>query len=143
MDKTQSDSEIISILFEHKRVRRIFHDNEWWFVIRDVVSALTGSINPKNYIKDLRRSKPGLAEQWGQIATLLTVDTPGSPQKINCANTENLLRFIQFVPKTRRKRSISDDKTVEKALRKLKKKGERKAIRRRNSLNQPRPVKKT
>jgi DNA-damage-inducible protein D len=34
-------------LFQRKEVRRAIHNNEWWFVIVDVVAALTDSADPK------------------------------------------------------------------------------------------------
>jgi len=67
-------------------------------VIADAVAALTDSIDPQGYIKDMRRRDPELAKGWGQIATPLLVDTAGGPQKLNCANTEGLFRLIQSIP---------------------------------------------
>jgi hypothetical protein len=49
-------------LFQRKEVRRVIHNNEWWFVIIDVVAALTDSVNPKGYFTDMRRREPQLAE---------------------------------------------------------------------------------
>lgn len=85
-------------LFRGKEVRRTLHNGEWWFVIVDVVTALTDSIQPEGYIKDLRRRDPELSTGWGQIATPLTVPTAGGPQKLNCANTEGIFRIIQSIP---------------------------------------------
>lgn len=42
-------------IFQRREIRKIIHDNEWWFVIEDVVAALTDSVQPKGYIKDMRR----------------------------------------------------------------------------------------
>ena len=36
-------------VFQDKRIRRIWHNNEWWFSVVDVVFALTESDNPRNY----------------------------------------------------------------------------------------------
>ena len=60
-------------VFKGKRVRKTIHNNEWWFVIVDVVAALTDSAQPDGYIKDMRRRDPELAKGWGQIATPLAV----------------------------------------------------------------------
>lgn len=40
----------------------------------------------------------GLAQGWGQIVTPFSIQTYGSKQKLNCANTESLLRIIQSIP---------------------------------------------
>lgn len=37
-------------LFKGKSVRKIIHNNQWWFVIVDVVVALTDSVQPDGYI---------------------------------------------------------------------------------------------
>ena len=85
-------------LFEGKSIRKKWHNEQWWFVISDVVLALTNSVNPKGYIKDMRRRDEQLSQGWGQIATPLLVSTKGGNQKINCANTEGLFRIIQSIP---------------------------------------------
>jgi len=85
-------------VFRGKEIRRTIHNNEWWFVIVDVVSALTDSINPSGYIKDMRRRDKELFKGWGQIATSLTVQTEGGPQRMNCANTEGVFCVIQLSP---------------------------------------------
>ncbi|RJP92400.1 MAG: phage antirepressor protein [Desulfobacteraceae bacterium] len=86
------------VVFKSKQIRRTLHNNEWWFAITDVVAALTDSVDPSGYIKDMRRRDKELAKGWGQIATPLSIDTPGGKQKINCANTEGLFRIIQSIP---------------------------------------------
>jgi len=85
-------------VFRAKEIRRTIHNNEWWFVIVDVVSALTDSINPSGYIKDMRRRDKELSKGWGQIATPLSVQTKGGHQRMNCANTEGIFRIIQSIP---------------------------------------------
>jgi DNA-damage-inducible protein D len=58
-------------LFQKKEVRRVIYNKEWWFVIADVVAALTDSTDPQGYLKDMRRRDPEIAKGWGQIATPL------------------------------------------------------------------------
>ena len=85
-------------IFQKKEIRKTIHNNEWWFVIEDVVSVLTDSVQPKGYIKDMRRRDPELTKGWGQIATPLSIETRGGKQKLNCANTEGIFRIIQSIP---------------------------------------------
>lgn len=85
-------------LFEWKEIRKIIYNNEWFFVIVDVIEILTESTNPNQYIKDMRRRDNQLSEGWGQIATPLPIKTSWWTQKINCANTEGILRIIQSIP---------------------------------------------
>lgn len=84
--------------FESQVVRRTWHAGEWWFAIVDVVAALTDSIQPEGYLKDLRKRDAGLAEGWGQIASPLRLDTPGGVQLLNCANMAGILRLVQSIP---------------------------------------------
>lgn len=104
-------------LFQKKEIRKTLHENEWWFVITDVVAALTDSVNPADYLKKMRSRDAGLAEAFkggGQIATplagesqgggqlvpplALAFDTAGGPQAIQCWNTEGIFRLIQSIP---------------------------------------------
>ena len=85
-------------LFKGKQIRRTLYNDEWWFVIADVVVALTDSAQPEGYIKDMRRRDSELSTGWGQIATPLSIPTAGGPQKLNCANTEGIFRIIQSIP---------------------------------------------
>ena len=85
-------------IFKQKEIRKVIHNNEWWFVIEDVVVALTDSVQPSGYIKDMRRRDEELAKGWGQIATPLPVKTAGGIQRLNCANTESIFRIIQSIP---------------------------------------------
>jgi len=86
------------VAFKGKKIRRTLHNNEWWFVIADIVAALTDSVDPSGYIKDMRRRDEELSKGWGQIATPLAILTEGGSQKINCANTEGVFRIIQSIP---------------------------------------------
>lgn len=85
-------------VFQETTIRRVWHNEEWWFAIVDVVGVLTDSVQPEGYVKDLRRRDPELAKGWGQIATPLSVPTAGGAQRVNCANTEGLFRIIQSIP---------------------------------------------
>ena len=90
-------------LFQRKEIRRTIHNNEWWFVVTDVIAALTDSANPSDYLKKMRKRDPDLSELFkggGQFVPPLALEfaTAGGPQKIQCWNTEGLLRLIQSIP---------------------------------------------
>ncbi len=85
-------------LFQETTIRRTWHQNAWWFAIVDVVGVIAGSVQPNGYINDLRRRDTELGQGWGQIATPLRLKTDGGVQRVNCANTEGLLRIIQSIP---------------------------------------------
>ena len=85
-------------LFKGKKIRRTIYQNEWWFVVEDVVLVLTDTVNAKNYINKMRIRDKELSKGYGQIVTPLLMPTEGGPQKINCANTEGIFRIIQSIP---------------------------------------------
>ena len=92
------DKENAIILFEKQEIRRIWHKDEWWFCVADVVQTLTDSVNVSDYIKKLKSRDSELSKGWGQFVTPLSVDTIGGKQKLNCASAKGLLRIIQSIP---------------------------------------------
>ncbi|MDZ7877154.1 MAG: Bro-N domain-containing protein [Saprospiraceae bacterium] len=85
-------------LFEEQQVRRVWHNNEWYFVINDVIQVLTDSANPRQYFQNLKRREPELAKGGVQIEHPLSVPTEGGSQRMNCANRQSLLRLIMSIP---------------------------------------------
>ncbi len=103
MDDTQLNPEDRIALFQQKEIRRTLHNGEWWFVISDVVAALTDSVDPKQYLKRIRQRDSQLNEFFKggvQFVPPLALEftTTGGPQKIQCWNTEGLFRLIQSIP---------------------------------------------
>jgi DNA-damage-inducible protein D len=86
------------VVFKDQKIRRVFHEHTWWFVITDIVTVLTDTPNASDYVKKMRNRDEALAKGWGQIATPLLVRTEGGSQKLNCANTESVFRIIQSIP---------------------------------------------
>jgi hypothetical protein len=90
-------------LFQRKEVRRTIQNNEWWFVITDVVTVLTDSVDASDYLKKLRKRDPSLGEVFkggGQFVPPLGLefDTAGGRQLLQCWNTEGIFRLIQSIP---------------------------------------------
>jgi len=85
-------------IFNQKQIRKTLFNNEWWFVIEDVVLALIDSSDPKQYIQKIKQRDPELGKGWVQIVLTLLVETSGGPQRMNCANTEGIFRIIQSIP---------------------------------------------
>lgn len=85
-------------LFRGKKVRKTIYQNEWWFVVEDVILALTDTRNVKDYISKMRLRDAEINKGYGQIVRTLWVDTIGGRQQMNCANTEGIFRLIQSIP---------------------------------------------
>ncbi len=86
------------VVFESKEIRRVWHDEEWWFVLEDIVLALTDSKDVKQYIRRMKSRDNELSKGWVQIVLPLSVETAGGKQKMNCANTQGIFRIIQSIP---------------------------------------------
>lgn len=48
-------------LFQSREMRRTLRDGAWWFVITDIVAALTDAADPSDYWKKMRRRDPDLS----------------------------------------------------------------------------------
>ncbi|MBI5096577.1 MAG: phage antirepressor protein [Nitrospirae bacterium] len=93
---TEQDNRIV--VFQEKSIRRTWHQNEWWFVVEDVVLVLVDSKDPKQYIQRMKQRDPELGKGWVQIVHTLPIETSGGTQRMVCANTEGIFRIIQSIP---------------------------------------------
>lgn len=69
-NKTQNHKIVV---FEDQTIRRIFHNNEWYFSIIDVIAVLSESSNPRRYWSDLKRQlsvKEGFFQLYEKIVQL-------------------------------------------------------------------------
>lgn len=69
-------------LFEDKKIRMVWveKEEEWYFVVEDVIDAIVESRDPKQYVKRMKLRDPELAKGWVQIVPTLTIMTEGGPQ---------------------------------------------------------------
>ncbi|MFH1947021.1 MAG: Bro-N domain-containing protein [Candidatus Magasanikbacteria bacterium] len=87
-------------IFRRKEIRKIIHNNEWWFSVVDVVEVLTGSDRPRKYWNDLKTKliEEGFFEVSDEIGRLKMVAVDGKKRDTDCANTENIFRIVQSIP---------------------------------------------
>ena len=88
-------------IFEEKKVRTIWDDQEekWYFSIVDVVSILTDSVNPTDYLKKMRKRDEQLALFLGTNCPQITMVTAsGKKRKTLAGDTRAILRLIQSIP---------------------------------------------
>ncbi len=87
------------VVFEGAKIRRIWHDEQWYFSVVDIVGALTDSSIPRRYWSDL---KIKLDEEGFQLYDIIVqLKLPSSDDKYyntDCANTESMFRVIQSIP---------------------------------------------
>jgi prophage antirepressor-like protein len=88
------------VVFESKTIRRIWHDEEWYFSVVDVVQALTDSANARDYwFKMKTRVKLEDGIELSTICRQLKLEAPdGKMRETDCANTKGMFRIIQSIP---------------------------------------------
>jgi DNA-damage-inducible protein D len=86
-------------VFKGKGIRKVIHNNEWWFSVVDVCAVLTDSADSGAY---WRKLKQRLKEEGSEVVTFchgLKLPAPdGKMRETDCANTEGLFRIIQSIP---------------------------------------------
>ena len=88
-------------VFEEKRIRTLWDDEQekWYFSVVDVVQVLTGSVNPTDYLKKMRKRDPELGKFLGTNCPQVAMLTETGKQRITlAADTTQILRIIQSIP---------------------------------------------
>ena len=86
------------IVFQDKEIRRIFHNDEWYFSIVAGVEFLTDSTDAKQYVKRMRARDPLLNSKWGTICTPVEMTAKdGRHRKVQAATVKGLFRIIQSI----------------------------------------------
>lgn len=91
-------------IFQKKEIRKTIYENEWWFVINDIIAALTDSKDPAQYFKRMKTRDEELRKltEKGGVQFVpplkLNIKTTGGKQKMYCWNTEGVFRLIQSIP---------------------------------------------
>jgi DNA-damage-inducible protein D len=89
-------------LFEGKKVRKVWHDDKWWFSVIDVCAVLTDSVDAGAY---WRKLKQRVTQEGSEVVTfchgLKLEAMDGKKYITDCANTEGMLRIIQSIPSSK------------------------------------------
>ncbi|HMV45110.1 MAG TPA: BRO family protein, partial [Leptospiraceae bacterium] len=87
------------IVFQNKKIRRIWHEEEWYFSVVDVVSVLTESkddLTARKYWNKLaQRLRAEGSESVTNCHQLKLEANDGKKYATDCANTQTLFRIIQ------------------------------------------------
>jgi len=87
-------------VFESKQIRR-HYDNEteiWYFSLVDIVTALTDSSNPTDYLKKMRKRDAELNSYLGTNCPQVAMITNGKNRKTLAGSAEHIFRLIQSIP---------------------------------------------
>src|SRR3989344_121807 len=87
------------VVFQGKKIRRTWFNDEWWFSVVDVVGVLSESEDARNYWKVLKHR---LKEEGSEVVTecnqLKLPASDGKYYETDCANTKTLFRLVQSIP---------------------------------------------
>ncbi|MBR9691671.1 Bro-N domain-containing protein [Candidatus Woesearchaeota archaeon] len=86
-------------VFQGKHIRKIWHNNEWYFSVIDIIDALDASTRPRKYWSDLKKklTEEGF-ELSAKIGQLKLVASDGKSYLTDCVSTKNTFRIIQSIP---------------------------------------------
>ena len=83
------------IVFQDRSIRRLWHDDQWFYSIVDIVAVLSESDNPTTYWRVLKHREP-------QLVTICNgLKMPAEDGKLrytDCVNTKNAFRLVQSIP---------------------------------------------
>ncbi|KAA3613801.1 MAG: phage antirepressor protein [Calditrichaeota bacterium] len=86
------------VVFQSKEIRRIWHDDAWYYSVVDIIAALTSSPTPRQYwgkVKEREFVKLQLSPIWVR----LKLRAPDSKLRFtDCVNTKGAFRLIQSIP---------------------------------------------
>ncbi len=100
-DDVPYEGECQMTLFNRKEIRKVFHDNEWFLSIVDVIEAITETDRPSKYWTDLKRQlaeKEGFNQLSENIGKLKMPAADGRMYPTEAVNVETLFRIIQSIP---------------------------------------------
>jgi len=83
------------VVFQDRKIRRLWHDGQWFYSVVDIVAVLSESDNPTTYWRVLKHREP-------QLVTICNgLKMPAEDGKMrytDCVNTKNAFRLIQSIP---------------------------------------------
>ena len=87
-------------LFKGKQIRKVIHNNEWWFSVIDVIEALTETNQPMKIWTAMKARVQ--SEEEFQPSTicrqLKLLAEDGKMRETDCADTEGMFRIVQSIP---------------------------------------------
>ncbi len=88
------------IVFGAQQIRRVWHENEWYFSVVDIIAALTDSDSPSKYWSAMkRREKESSGFELSTICRQLKLtSSDGKGYTTEVVNTESAFRIIQSIP---------------------------------------------
>ena len=90
------------VVFQGKGVRRLWHNNEWYYSVIDIIAVLTEQDDHQKARKYWNKLSQRLREEGSEVVTnchqLKLPASDGKYYATDSANTKTLFRIIQSVP---------------------------------------------
>ena len=83
------------VVFQDKKIRRLWLDNEWFYSVTDIIAVLTDSLDELAYWRKLKQREPQLVTICHGLK-LLAKD--GKLRYTDGVSTKNAFRLIQSIP---------------------------------------------
>lgn len=90
------------VVFQGKKIRRIWFNEEWWFSVVDIVAVLTEQEDFQTARKYWNKLSQRLREEGSEVVTtchqLKLPAEDGKFRETDCANIKSIFRIIQSIP---------------------------------------------
>jgi len=99
--KKQDNGPVDQVFFENCGLRRLWHQEQWFYSVVDVVRTLTDSENPRRYWSDLKikmAREEGCDQLYEKIVHFKLPAEDGKMRETDCASVEGILRIVQSIP---------------------------------------------
>ncbi len=90
------------VVFQDMKIRRVWHKDEWYFSVIDVVEVLIEQSDFQKSRKYWNKLSQRLRDEGSEVVTnchrLKLLAEDGKLRETDCANTKNMFRIIQSIP---------------------------------------------
>jgi len=90
------------VVFQDRKIRRVWFDDEWYFSVVDIVAVLSEQLDYQKARKYWNKLSQRLREEGSEVVTdchrLKLPAKDGKLRETDCANVKSLFRVIQSIP---------------------------------------------
>lgn len=95
------EGELVICEFAGNHIRKVCHNDEWFFSIVDIVGAISGTTQPRRYWSELKAKlldTEGASELFDHIEQLKFDALDGKSRDTDAGTVETIFRIIQSIP---------------------------------------------
>lgn len=96
---SQATARELNYDFSEAKLRKAFHNGEWWFAYLDIIAILSGSCKPRRYASELKKKLQSEgSEVFDHIEQLKIKASDGKLYSTQCLNRADTFRLIEDIP---------------------------------------------